>query len=200
MYPRKVQYRLKLQNRSTDTAQSEHKKAHKTDGNLLRKVFPPKVVSEPDPASGHYNPFPTFPYTGKLRPVYPLSPRRTVPDSIQHPDYAPDGMPRSETRMRGRNNIAILDQKGQDAMRKVCRLAREVLDIVAAAIKPGVTTDYLDEICHNECIKRKAGLLHISSLPTFPSPSIASLTPTSPTPLPSTTSASPNPSAPLSTR
>ena len=41
-------------------------------------------------------------------------------------------------------------------MRKVCRLSREVLDVVAAAVKPGVTTDYLDEICHNECIKRNA--------------------------------------------
>ena len=40
-------------------------------------------------------------------------------------------------------------------MRKVCRLSREVLDITAAEIRPGVTTDYLDEICHNACIERK---------------------------------------------
>lgn len=39
-------------------------------------------------------------------------------------------------------------------MRKVCRLAREVLDIAAAAIKPGVTTDYIDEIVHKACIER----------------------------------------------
>ncbi|KAH8731288.1 putative methionine aminopeptidase, type I [Phaeosphaeriaceae sp. PMI808] len=41
-------------------------------------------------------------------------------------------------------------------MRKVCKLAREVLDITAAALKPGVTTDYLDEICHNACVEREA--------------------------------------------
>lgn len=39
-------------------------------------------------------------------------------------------------------------------MRKVCRLAREVLDIAAAAIRPGITTDYIDEIVHKACIER----------------------------------------------
>lgn len=48
-----------------------------------------------------------------------------------------------------------MDASGQDAMRKVCRLAREVLDIVAAELKPGVTTDHLDEVCHKACIERK---------------------------------------------
>lgn len=55
----------------------------------------PKVVSEPD-ADGHYNPFPSYPYTGSLRPVYPLSPRRAVPEKIRHPDYAHNGIPASE--------------------------------------------------------------------------------------------------------
>lgn len=44
-------------------------------------------------------------------------------------------------------------------MRKSCVLAREVLDITAAAIKPGITTDQLDEICHNACIERNVRLL-----------------------------------------
>ncbi|KIW07075.1 methionine aminopeptidase, type I, variant 1 [Verruconis gallopava] len=114
---------------------SEHKKEHKTQ-------------------TGHYNPFPTFAYTGPLRPVYPLSPRRHVPAKIRHPDYARDGIPRSEQNLIGRRNIAILNEKEQEAMRKVCRLAREVLDIAAAAAKPGVTTDYIDEIVHKACIER----------------------------------------------
>jgi methionyl aminopeptidase len=54
-----------------------------------------------------------------------------------------------------RKKIDILDAKGIEAMRKVCRLGREVLDIVAAELKPGVTTDYLDEVCHNACVERK---------------------------------------------
>jgi len=89
-----------------------------------------------------------------LRPVYPLSPKRTVPASIPHPDYAKDGIPRSEQKFVGRNNITILDKKQQEGMRKVCRLAREVLDIAAREVKPGVTTDYLDEVVHKACLER----------------------------------------------
>jgi methionyl aminopeptidase len=57
-----------------------------------------------------------------------------------------------------RNNITILDDKGIAAMRKVCRLSREVLDIAAAALKPGVTTDEIDAIVHQACIDRKVGI------------------------------------------
>lgn len=59
----------------------------------------------------------------------------------------------------GRNKIAILDKKQQEGMRKVCRLAREVLDIAAAAAKPGVTTDYIDEIVHKACMERNVSTL-----------------------------------------
>jgi methionine aminopeptidase len=44
-------------------------------------------------------------------------------------------------------------------MRKVCRLAREVLDIAAVAVKPGVTTDYIDEIVHKACLEREVRFL-----------------------------------------
>lgn len=44
-------------------------------------------------------------------------------------------------------------------MRKVCRLGREVLDIAAAAAKPGVTTDYIDEIVHKACLERNVSIL-----------------------------------------
>ena len=78
-----------------------------------------------------------------------------VPESIPHPDYAKDGVPKSERKLVGRHNITILNKSQQDAMRKVCRLAREVLDIAAKAIRPGVTTDYLDEIVHKACLERE---------------------------------------------
>lgn len=87
--------------------------------------------------------------------MYPLSPKRTIPQSITHPDYARDGIPRSEQRLVGRHNITILNKEEQEGMRKVCRLAREVLDLAAAAIKPGVTTDYIDEVVHKACIERE---------------------------------------------
>lgn len=121
---------------------ADHKSMHKT------------AEGKTQNATGHFNPFPTYSFTGPLRPVYPLSPRRTVPKSIPHPDYAASGIPKA--RALSRNKIEILDAKGQEGMRKVCRLAREVLDIVAAEVKPGVTTDYLDEVCHNACIERNS--------------------------------------------
>jgi methionyl aminopeptidase len=133
---------------------SDHKSVHKAQTNLLSSLITPKVVSQPDPETGVYDPFPAFSYTGPLRAAYPLSKPRKVPKSIPYPDYAETGYPKSE-RLERRNNIQILDKKQQAGMRKVCRLAREVLDIAAAAAKPGVTTDYIDEIVHRACIERE---------------------------------------------
>ncbi|RWA14074.1 hypothetical protein EKO27_g1038 [Xylaria grammica] len=104
--------------------------------------------------AGFYNPFPTYPFTGSVRPVYPLSPKRTIPKSIKHPDWSETGIPVGERRYGIK--WSFLDAKGQEAMRKVCRLSREVLDVVAAELRPGVTTDYLDQVCHKACIERNA--------------------------------------------
>lgn len=35
-----------------------------------------------------YDPFPSFQYTGSVRPVYPLSPKRPIPDGIPKPEWA----------------------------------------------------------------------------------------------------------------
>lgn len=66
----------------------------------------------------------------------------------------------------------VLSLEEQDKMRKVCKvsqellivpskthrdqLAREVLDIAALAIRPGITTDEIDEIVHKATIERNA--------------------------------------------
>lgn len=39
-------------------------------------------------------------------------------------------------------------------MRKAGRLGREVLDIAAREVKPGVTTDHIDEVVHKACLER----------------------------------------------
>jgi methionyl aminopeptidase len=141
--------------------QSEHKKIHKSQSNILHHIITPKIISKPDPDTGHYNPFPDFPYTGPLRPVYPLSEKRKIPSRIKLPEYAHDGIPRSEQVFVNRNKITILDKKGQDAMRKVCRMGREILDAAAAAVKPGVTTDYIDEIVHKATIERNVRSIYL---------------------------------------
>ncbi len=53
-----------------------------------------------------------------------------------------------------RKTIKLLNKDEIKGMRKVCRLAREVLDIAAAALKPGITTDQIDEIVHKACVER----------------------------------------------
>lgn len=58
----------------------------------------------------------------------------------------------------GRNKIKILTKQEQEGMRKVCRLAREVLDIAAREIKPGVTTDHIDKVVHDACMERDVSL------------------------------------------
>ncbi|KAL6863176.1 Methionine aminopeptidase 1 [Amphichorda felina] len=81
---------------------------------------------------------------------------RTLPKSIPHPVWWEDGNPKYSRSLVNRNKIEILDAKGQEAMRKSCKLAREILDIAAAAAKPGVTTDYIDKIVHEACIARNS--------------------------------------------
>ncbi|CAD6574148.1 MAG: Methionine aminopeptidase 1 [Tremellales sp. Tagirdzhanova-0007] len=93
-------------------------------------------------------------FTGSLRPVYPLSAKRPVPPHIPRPDYAdhPQGMSAAEVVRE--KAVKILNKEEIQSMRVVCRLAREVLDITASFIKPGITTDELDAICHQACIDR----------------------------------------------
>lgn len=104
---------------------------------------------------GTFNPFGTFDFTGTMRPKYPLSPKRVVPDHIPRPDYVETGVPTSEVRKQGQPP-RILSPAEQEKMRTVCRLGREILDLAASHVKPGVTTDFIDEVVHNATIERGA--------------------------------------------
>ncbi len=102
------------------------------------------------------NPFPNFRYTGLLRPVYPLSPMRTVPEHIQKPDHADDGIPKAEAEIRGSTKIQVLSKEEIDCMRTVCAMAREVLEEGAKLVKVGTTLDEIDRVVHDACIERNA--------------------------------------------
>jgi methionyl aminopeptidase len=101
-----------------------------------------------------YNPFPEYAYTGDIRPEFPLSLRREIPDNIVKPDYAKNGEPVSELKNDRTNKIKVLNADEINKMREVCKLGREILDAAAAIVKPGVTTDEIDKVVHEESIKR----------------------------------------------
>lgn len=101
-----------------------------------------------------YDPYPEYDYGGTLRPVFPLTPRREVPDSIAKPDYAKNGEPTSELKNDRTNKIKVLSGEEIAKMREVCKLGREVLDAAGAMVRPGVTTEEIDRVVHEESIKR----------------------------------------------
>jgi methionyl aminopeptidase len=77
-----------------------------------------------------------------------VSPMRTVPPEIGRPDYASTGEPRRwvEPMVKSPDVIA--------RMRVAGRIAAEVLAETAAAVRPGITTDELDVICHESCLRK----------------------------------------------
>ena len=79
-----------------------------------------------------------------------LSPRRTVPAAIERPEYAVSGEPSSRTSRDVRTPEEL------ERMRIAGRIAAEVLIEVGEAVAPGVTTDELDRIGHEACIRHGA--------------------------------------------
>jgi len=79
-----------------------------------------------------------------------VSARRSVPESIPHPDYASDGRPGAGSTSPTQTSEVI------ERMRRAGRLAAEVLSIAATEVKPGVTTEHIDEVVHEACIERGA--------------------------------------------
>ena len=85
--------------------------------------------------------------TDHIRPGQ-VSPTRPVPPEIPRPPYAESGVAvrRAEPHVRTPEVI--------ERMRRAGRAAGEILQTVGAAVAPGVTTDELDALCHEECIRR----------------------------------------------
>lgn len=87
-----------------------------------------------------------------------LQPLRTVPKEIVRPPYI-----KSTFLSKIADNIfhrmTKPDIKSKDditRMKRSCQVARKVLTVVARSIQPGITTDELDRIAHEECIANGA--------------------------------------------
>ena len=77
-----------------------------------------------------------------------VSPRREVPPHILAPDYARSGRPGPD-----RDGALVLTPEQLVRMRRACRAAAQVLEHTAKAVRPGVTTDALDAIAHEEYLR-----------------------------------------------
>jgi len=95
-----------------------------------------------------------FKYAGDVRPGT-QTPQRTVVDTtISKPDYALDGIPKGAARAPLPWVIEVKTPDEIEKMRVAGRIAREVLDTAGRAVRPGITTEQIDCIVHEEALKR----------------------------------------------
>ncbi len=94
-----------------------------------------------------------YKFTGPLRPGK-VSPMMKVPNHIRKPDYAETGHSKSEEEEM--SGIEYKTEKDIMGVREACKVGREVLDIAGSVIKPGITTEEIDKVVFDECIKRNA--------------------------------------------
>jgi methionyl aminopeptidase len=87
--------------------------------------------------------------SGKLIPGV-IAPIRSVPAGIVRPEYVGKAAPSKHS---GGDKY---DAETIDKIRRASKLAAQALQVVLAAAKPGVTTDYLDKIGHEFLISNGA--------------------------------------------
>jgi methionyl aminopeptidase len=110
--------------------------------------------SAQDPNDPRVQSFRDVEFTGSLRP-YVMTPQvRVNKKGIDLPDYALSGVPVSEMSARGSRTIEVKTPAQIAALRRVCKLGREVLDEASAAVKIGVTADALDKLVFEACMER----------------------------------------------
>ncbi len=89
---------------------------------------------------------------GRIQPGV-IGPMRPVPESIARPEYAAPGS-NGEPRRWGEPMVKAPDVLAR--MKIAGQVAAEVLAETGAAVRPGITTDELDAVCHQACIARGA--------------------------------------------
>lgn len=95
-----------------------------------------------------------YQFSGSLRPAF-VTKQMRMPEGILLPDYAlqPDGS--SACERIGVKEVPILQGQELETMRMACKLGREVLDIAARFMRPGVTGDEIDRVVYQACVDRK---------------------------------------------
>jgi methionyl aminopeptidase len=97
-----------------------------------------------------------------------VSPMRSVPYSIMHPDYASNGQPAEAPRyltyyswgnlykyvyVNIFSKPYIFKEDEIKYMRESAQIARYILDFANSKVEPGITTDEIDRLAHEEVIR-----------------------------------------------
>jgi methionyl aminopeptidase len=120
-------------------------KGYWKEHNIIHKEAKARIEFKPPP----------FDYTGPLRPHY-VTPQRTVPSSINRPDYWATGVPESEMKSKGSNTIYINNKKEIEGIRAACAIGRSALDLAHSMIRPGITTESIDQAVHDYIVSQSA--------------------------------------------
>ncbi|KAG6517566.1 hypothetical protein ZIOFF_020962 [Zingiber officinale] len=78
------------------------------------------------------------------------------------------GIPKIEPSSDLQNIVEIKTPEQIERMRETCRIAREVLDAAARIIRPGITTDEIDDVVHQATIAADRAALEAKSLKSNP--------------------------------
>lgn len=99
--------------------------------------------------------FRNFKFTGPLRPGT-VSAQVKVPDGILKPDYSESGVPVSENKWN-RNVIPKVESEGElEKLRALALIGRKALDLGHSMVKPGVSTDEINNAVHDFIISQGA--------------------------------------------
>merc|ERR1712137_252950 len=113
-------------------------------------------IAEPSKEAALPSHFRGYQFSGPLRPAT-VTPMRKVDSHIQKPDYADTGIPLSEQEDKSNpGSIVIHTPEEIEAMRKVCRYGREVLDLAGSMVRVGITTEEIDAAVHAACLERNS--------------------------------------------
>jgi methionyl aminopeptidase len=97
----------------------------------------------------------SFPFSGNLRPGK-YSPIRSIPNSIVCPTYTNSGGHTKDSESIPPWHFLPTPPDDIEKVRRSCKIAREVLDEAVRVVRPGITTDFIDQIVHHATIDRNS--------------------------------------------
>jgi len=100
-------------------------------------------------------PVDNYKYTGTIRPGI-ISPARYIPSHIPKPDYFSSGYPTAEMNSKANRIIETKTKEEIENLRQACLIGRKALDLGHSMVKPGVTTEEIDQKVHEYIISQDA--------------------------------------------